>query len=437
MRSKAVRHAGRCIGLVVLTGAGTAYAQEVRTSLTASTGASVETNPYNEPNSSGAEFAANAELRPMLSWNDEKTTLDLRGLAQFRQFLHRYGLEDNYSLDGQIVSRRSARVTLHGTASFSYSEGGFGSFGRPSITAADPLIPLTDPSGAAGSSGLTGAGSGDAAGAATAAPSLQNPLISLTDVNILGQRTRIRSIASMVGADVQLSARSQLSADLNARSMRFQTASYQDYNVLGAELRYNHSFNDLSSVGLIGSYSRTNYLDASEGDANVFSALASLDRRFGSRWSASLALGASFAEIDGRLGRPDLHYTSLTTRLRFCRQGEFSRFCLSGERSPQPAVNGNVRVSDSVAADYMLRLSQHQRFSLSGSYARTGRGRDPAVSDPAVQFASGSARLDNDFGQRLTAFATASVSKIFSPIAPRRANIGGAIGIQVHIGGAR
>ena len=405
-----------------------AHAQETRTGLLASSGVSVETNPYNASDSSGAEFAANLELRPTLSIDDGNTDVELRGLAQFRQFLRRYGLEDNYGIDGQIVSRRSDRVTLRASGLFSYSEGGFNGYGRPGLSAADPIgSSLTDPTSTAPADQTV----------TTPTVSLQNPLTALTDVNILGQRTRLTSIDTVVGADVKLNAISSLSADFKARALRFQAAAYQNYNVLGGELRYSRSLNELVSIGLIGDYDRTNYLNPAEGDASVMSALASLDRRFGARWTASLAAGASFTDIDGRSGLPGLHYTTLAARVRFCRQGEFSRLCLSGERSPQPAVNGNVRISDAVNADYSLRLSQRERFSLFGSYARTGRGRDPATGVPAIEFASGTARYDNDFDRRLTAFATASISKIYSPVAPRRANIGGAIGLQVHLGAPR
>ncbi|MBN8808858.1 MAG: hypothetical protein J0I47_11600 [Sphingomonas sp.] len=422
MRSKAVRHAGRCIGLVALTGVpmlapGLAQAQEVRTGLIASTGLSVETNPYNASDSSNAEFAANAELRPSLTVQDALTQVSIRGSAQFRQFLHRYGLEDNYSVDAEIVSKRSERVTLRGSGLFAYSEGGFAGYGRPGLIASDPLNSSpVDPA------------------ATTPDTSLQNSLNGITDVNLIGTRTRLTSLASNVGVDYLLSPRSSLSADFNARALRYQSALGSDYNTLGGELRFSHQFDEYLSVGVIGGYDRTNYLDPNQGDAGVISALLSVDRKFGERWSASVALGASFTNIDGRLGQPDTHFTALTGRVRFCRQGEFTRFCVAGDRSPQPSINGNVRVTTNINADYSWTLAARQRLTLSAAYARTGSSHSQILTDPAVDFATGTARYDNDFNKKLTGFVSASVSKIYSSIAPRTANISGAIGIQVHLG---
>jgi hypothetical protein len=420
MRSKAVRRAGLCIGVAALTGLPSlAWAQEVRTGLIASTGVSVESNPYNASNSGGVGVSADAEVRPSLSVRDETTQVQMRGSAQLRQFFQRYGLEDNYSFDTSIVSRRSDRVTLRGSGSFGYTAGGYNLYGRPSLIAPDPInSSLNDPVGGVVTPDLT----------------LQNPLNGLTDVNLIGQRTRLTSFGSSLGADFVLSPRSNLSADVNAQGIRYKASSAQDYNTLGGELRFNHSFDELLSVGLIGSYNRTNYFDPSQGDAGVISALLSVDRKFGERWSASVALGASFTNIEGRLGLPATRYNTVTARLRFCRQGEFTRLCVSGSRSPQPAINGNVRVSTNVNADYSVRTSERGRLTLGGSYAQTGRGHTPLVSDPAIDFVSGSARYDNDFNRKMSAFISASISKISSPFAPRRANIGAAIGLQIHLG---
>lgn len=412
MCSRAVRHAGRCIGLVVLAGAsGIAHAQEARTSMIASTGFSVETNPNNANASKGTQIAATAELRPTISVTDETTTIDLSGLAQFRQFFGGYGLEDNYGFNAQIVSRRSANLTLRGTSVFSYNQGGFNGYGRPGLSS--PAVTGITPD-------------------VTALP----PPTSLIDVNILGQRTRVTSIDTVIGADAKLSPFSSLSADFSARALRFKSTRFNNYNVLGTELRYDRTLDELLSVGVIGSYSKTNYLDVGQSDASSYSILGSLDRRLGARWSLSLSLGASFTNIAARASQPAVNFTALSGRLRFCWRGEYSQLCLGGQRSPQPAASGSVRVSDSIDADYSLQLSQRQRFSLTGSYARTGRGRD-LVSAPGSAFASASARYDNDFDKRLTAFASASIAKVYGALSSRRTNFGAAIGLQIRIGALR
>ncbi|MEO5494564.1 MAG: hypothetical protein ABIR08_11140 [Sphingomonas sp.] len=415
MRSRAVRHAGRCIGLVALAGApAVAHAQDIQASMVASVGGSAETNPYNEANPGGAAVAATAELRPTITARDERTTVSVNAMAQFRQFLRRYGLEDNYSINAGIVRRQSDRLTLRGNSFFSYNQGGFNGFGRPGLSVTDPVAVTPDP---------------------TVPAPVVGPLISLSDANILGLRERITSYGSGLGADVTLGAYANLSIDLDARAMRFATVGRDDYNNLHGELHLTHRLNESISVGLIGGYGKTNYLSLLQGDAGTSDILASVDARIGARWTATVSVGGSFTTIDGRAGRPDVHYSSISTRLRLCWQGEFSQFCLGGQRSPQPAANGNVRVSTTLTGDYSIRLSDRERVSVSGSYAKTGRSRDLSIgAQPAVDFAAGSVRYDNRIGNKLTAFVTGNVSKSYSPLVRRKANVGIAAGLQYSFG---
>ena len=405
MRSRVVRHAGRFIGLIAVIGApGMAYAQDVQTGMTISVGGSAESNPYNEQNAGGVAVAGTLELRPTISVRDETTTANLGGYAQFRQFLRRYGLEDNYGANAGISSRVSERLTLRGTSFFSYNEGGpngYGGFAR-------------SPNGTPGTS--------------------PNPIY---DPTLLGQRTRFTSFGSGVGADMQVDAYSNVSLDLEARALRFQLQSYNDYNSYSAEMHYSRTINERWSVGLIGVFSKTNYLDFGQGDATTSNVMASVDGKLGARWTVSLSGGAAFTNIEGRAGRPAMHFTSVSGRMRVCWKGEFSSLCVSGDRSPQPAAEGSVRVSDTFMADYTVRLSERENFSLSGSYARTGRGRGSFFSTPPTDFLSAYARYDNQFAKRVGAFATANVSRISTPGVQRGTNVGGAVGLQIRLGAAQ
>jgi len=415
MRSRVVRHAGRCIGLAAMASApAIAHAQDIQASAVASVGGSAESNPYNEANPGGAAVAATAEIRPTLIARDERTTVAVNAMAQFRQFLRRYGLEDNYSVDASIVRRQSEWLTLRGTSSFAYTQGGFNGIGRPGLSVVGPTPINPDP---------------------LDPTPVVDPLTGLSDVNILGQRTRITSYGSGVGADFVLGAYTNLSADFDARAMRFGSIGYDEYNTLHGGLNLSHKLNESISVGLIGGYSVTNYLSLAQGDARTADFLASVDTRLGPRWTATVAVGGSFTTIDGRGGRPDIKYSSISTRLKLCWQGEFSQFCLGGQRSPQPAANGNVRVSTTINGDFSTRLSERGRLSLTGSYAQTGRSRDLITGgQPALDFAAGSARYDNQINNKLTAFVSASVSKTWSPQVQRKANVGIALGLQYSFG---
>lgn len=391
-----------------------AHAQEIQTSAVASVGGSVESNPYNQRVTDGAAVAATAELRPRVTVRDELTTIDINASARFRQFLRTYGLEDSYGINSSISHRASEWLTLRGGSNFSYSRGGYNGFGRPGLSAADPESPINDPS--------------------LPPPNPLDP--SIADPSILGLRSPIKSFGSSLGADMRLGARSNVSIDLDASAMRFKrTTRLNDYNTLHGELTYNYSLNETWSVGLVGGYGKTNYLDLSRGDAGTTDLLASVNGRVGERWTLNLSVGGSFTSIEGRGGFPDTHFSSITTRANFCWQGQFSRLCLGGQRSPQPTADGNVRVSTSVTASYSLKLSDREHFSLSGAYSKTGRSRDPAfATQPSNDYANASARYDNQLTQRLSAFINANVSKIYSPLYSTKANVGISMGLQIRIG---
>ena len=429
MRGKAIRFAGRCFGLTVATGLSAAVgAQTTQTGLSVSTGVSAESNPYNAAQSGGGSIAATAELAPQVRFRSATTTLDLNGLAQFRQFIRRYGLEDNYSGNAYLTARQSDRLSLHASASAAYTEGGFNNFGRPGLS---PLIgPITDPT------------DGTTTGTALPPVSVTDGLLTsgsplLTDATVLGLRTRTKYFAAGAGFDAQLSGRSQLAGDLNVRASRFKSGLLSNYDNAGAELRYSRTLNELSSVGLIGSVDKTNYRGTRVGDTVTKSALVSYDRRFSGGWALSVAAGASFSDIRQLAGQPDTNLTALTVRGRFCNQAEYGRLCISAQRSPQPAANGSVRVSNTFTADYSRRLNENDSLSVSGSYARTEGSRGLVLALPAAEFGAGSVRYDHRLGERSTLFASGTASKILNSVTSSKANLGLAAGLQIRFGGLR
>jgi hypothetical protein len=390
-------------------GAGIAQAETLG-GVSVNTGVSAESNPYNEAGAHGTAVAATAEIRPRFRLAEENTTIDLSGLAQFRQFTKRYGLEDNYGVDARMVSRLSERFTLRGSGSFSYTENGLNSLGRPGLSIA--------PGSAAG------------AGSEVAPPFDLPP----TDVTVLGRRTRTKTVQTGLGIDAVLTDRSQLSADVQARALQFDAATLSDYAVVDGQVRYNHSLNAFTSIGLVGSLSRTDYRAGRTGDALVSSGLVLFNTRFASRWTASVSAGLSSARTKQLPGQPNLQSTTLTVNGMVCRDGELSRLCISAERSPQPTANGSVRTSNTILADYNIRLSDRETFSLSGSYARTGHGQGLAAVTGPVKFTSAAARYDYRIGKKMSVFASGSYSRIFDSAPSRRANVGFLAGIQFDFG---
>ncbi len=191
---------------------------------------------------------------------------------------------------------------------------------------------------------------------------------------------------------------------------------------------------EFTSIGLIASQSRTDYRNTRQGDAVTNSIMGSFDHRLGANWTLSASAGMAFTRIDQLAGIPDVKYSSLTGRIRFCNQGEFSQFCLLARRSPEPSANGSVRVTNTFETSYSLRLSDRDQIGLNGSYGRTGRGRGTTLVLPAVEFYSAGASYDRRINETMTGFVSTSFSKFDSPLASRKANLGINAGVRVRFG---
>lgn len=411
MRYRVIRQAERYLGLAVLAGMSSAAgAQGTQASVSVSTGASVETNPYNTPGVDNASIAATASVSPSIQWTGEQTTAGLSGTANFRQFASDYGLDDSYGLNGNVSTRVSERVSVYSSAGLNSSRGGFNNFARAGLLPGDPLIPNPDPD----------------------VPVIVDP--SIIDVSLLGQRMRTTSFNFGLGANAQVAQYSTVSLNVSGQGSRFKQAGFGDFNSISGQASYSHQLSETTSIGISGALSRSDYLGTRVGDAVTRSLSGTFDRRLGEVFTLFISAGYSRTRIDQLLGTPDTTFSSLTGQLRLCKRGERTNLCFAGSRSPEPSANGNVRVNNTFSGDYSLRVSERESISLTGSYARTGRGRGVAAALPGVDFASAGVRYDNRLRNNLTFYAGTNMSKIFQSVGRNGTNFGVNMGLQYSFG---
>lgn len=219
--------------------------------------------------------------------------------------------------------------------------------------------------------------------------------------------------------------------------MRFKANAFGDYDYITEELRYSQILTDRTTVGAIVQFGQTDYRGGRLGDANSINGLLSVEHRLDERLKGSISAGVAVTKIRQQLGLRDEKLESFTLRGQLCREGERTNFCLNAQRSPQPSANGSVRTAQSLGLDYWQRISPRERFSLSAGYAHTSRARLNVINAPAVEFASASARYENDIRKNTAAFASVNFSKIYQTGVSRRANFGGMVGIRFKFGASR
>lgn len=433
----AVRLAGRCLGAAAALGvpAGLA-AQTTRTGMTVSAGVNAESNPYNLAGSDAAGVSADVTVQPRLQLRDSNTAVDLSGLAQLRQFFDRYGLEDNYAVNATGNSQLNARTSVYANGVFSYNEGGVS---RLLNAIGSPLFGGFGGFGGTGGGELTSDTTSPADGTTVDLPvtALDGLPNTLTDVTLLGRRIRTTNYGLGGGINTQLGARSSLSAGVNLQALRFPGAQGNDFNSVTGDASYSRRLSEFTSVGLVGSLNRVDYLNTRVGDADTATALVSIERRLNERWRLSLGAGASFTDIRQFAGQPDVHLTSLNVRGSFCWTDPRQNLCLSGSRSPQPTASGNVRVADTVSLNYSRQLSARENLTLGGFYTHNGRGRGVAAVIPAADFIGASAGYTNQFRERVAAFVNANVSRLDDGTLGARTNYGASAGFQVRFGALR
>lgn len=397
------------MGLVVAAGlSSAASAQELRTSVLVSGGASVESNPYNEINAGGENIALTTSIEPTARWRGELSTIDLSGLISLRQFTRTYGLESSYAANGSISTRASERLTVSSNVGFNSTQGGFNNFARRDLQLGAPTVEPVP------------------------GQALPDPV--LIDPTILGRKTRTNAFNMGTGASFLVNTYSSLSLNVSGRALRFDGPRFGDFNNVTGQASYSHQLSEMTSIGATASVSRADYLRTPIGDSRTTSLQGTFDHRIGSNWTFNGSAGIAFTRIAQLPGFPDTKFDSLTAQVGFCRKAELSRVCLNASRSPEPSAEGNVRVTNVVQMDYSLRLSERENVTLSGSYAKTERGRGLVSAIPSVEFVSGAIRYDRQLRNNLTFYTAANASTIDSFGTSRRSNFGVNAGLQYRFG---
>lgn len=395
--------------LAAIAISGPASAQEILTGMDIRLGVEASKNPYLEQGDTEVTGAVLAEFRPWLRQQSGRTTLDIEGSVQARQYSSRYGFEDNYRASARISHRASERLSL--TAGTSISS---------SVARLDGLDRL-------GSSPPVG-------------PSLPvNPVSPILpdDYTVFGFRGRTTVADIVLGAQYALDARRSIGLDLDFQDLSYERANTSDFRTYGAQGRFSQVVNETTSIGVIAGYRKTDYRRQLSGDATTLTAMGNVNHRLDTRWTLDASLGASRTKVDATPLAPSGSWTSLSAQASLCRRDDRGNFCVDYRRSPQPSGLGSVRNTDLAGATYYRRLSERDRLSLGGSYSRSSGTTGLSVVEPTVEYLSANASFERDFHQRLTGFVSASASKVWHEGISVEPSINVGAGIVLRLGQRR
>jgi hypothetical protein len=400
------------IGMVsAVMASGPAYAQELRSSLVVSAGADVTSNPFLNDTVSSTSVAGKLDLLPSISFVDDQTTAQLSGSASFRQYSKKYGLIDNYAANLLIAHRASAKLSLNAGANFDFNE---------SQTESLRFIQ------AAASQGL-----GPSAPLIVIDPALG------TDVTTLGLRTRTKRYGGNIGAAYFMDARNQFRAGLSARTLNYGDLRLANNSNYSVDLGYYHVVNSGTGFGVNASASQSKYNGNQFADSRTYTVSGNVSHNIGERLTLNASVGASFSRLDALGIQPKRSFTSLSTGASACYKGQIGDLCLNYQRSPQPTAQGGLRSSDNIDVSYQKQTSPGGRLMASAGYNRSANKFSPAFFVPTVEFLQLRGRYEQDYGQRLTAFASAGYGKIYRSDLTRAARVEFSVGVSYKFGDPR
>lgn len=377
-------------------------AQTTTFSTDVSAGVSAGTNPYLKGGDHTAGASVFVEVVPLLTYEDEVSSLALRGRARLEQYVKRYSTDDALGADLNVTRRLSDRLSIRANAGFQTNRSSAQDilFGRQ--ISLEPVVGL-------------------------------DPVLS--DVSYVGRRARTTSINAQVGASYKPSEIERGDIDVGTGLQRFGTKGLADYRYANEQVGYSRSVSERTAVTARIGFSQIDYLKRRAGDAHIISPRLGIEQQL----SEGLRLNASAGISHNRIRRIDGTYSSGTTFAlngSLCQDRARGKLCLTADRSSQPTALGDVRTVTSFGAGWTRRLSDRDELLVNANYSRTSEPRIANRGGPAT-FLGASVEFTRKLNQRFAWFASGTYADIYQRNNPRRANFQAQAGIRYRFGDTR
>jgi hypothetical protein len=364
-------------------------------------GGAASTNPFLDVRGKTGSPSAFVEVSPLLTIEDEVSTVSLRGQGRVEQFNHGR-TEESALVDLDVNRRETDRLSLRAGARFHTSRG----------SARDVLT-----SGTLGLEPLPGV------------------IPELTDVSFVGRRTRTSVATARLGASYALSDRESLDGDLSVGVNRFKDPLLFDYRFANQEVGYTRALSQRTSLNLSVGLSEVDYARGRAGDSVTVTPLVGFTRQLSESTRGSISIGASHSRVRRADGSTD-GKTGFALRGNLCNTQVRGRICLDAERSAQPTAIGDVSTLTSFRITGSRQLSSRDTLNLTARASRSAGTGGFLVREKAW-FVGASAELARKFDPRLEVFGRGSFADIYDRTPSPRADLRGELGVRYRFGALR
>lgn len=370
-------------------------------SVDVSAGVSAATNPFLSDGNDNGAGSGFVEISPLLTMDDEVSTLSLRGYARVEQYTRLYSTDEAAALNLDVTRRISDRFKLRAGAAFRTNRSSAQDLLTDRAISLIPVVGL-DP--------------------------------QLGDVTFIGRRTRTVSASATVGGSYSLNATSALDADVAVGVFKYKDPLLSDYRYADEQVGYSRIVSERTSIKASVSFGQIDYLSRRTGDASIISPLLGVATKLGPNLRAEAAAGVSLTRVR-LLDGSHSNSTGLALRGSLCGDQQNGTICINLNRSSQPTALGDVSTLTSVGASLSRRLNRRDTLQLNANYSRSSdRG---TVLNTHPTFLGASAQFTRQYNQRLAVFAGGSYADIFDSGLGREANLQARVGLRYRFGAVR
>lgn len=395
----------------LIAAASPAYAQSVRTTLSVSIDGSAASNPFLLPDGDAAG-SATISIDPAVFIEDERGDVAVRSNLRYSQYTSRYGGDEagrlaanaRYALDERTRATASAYVSSSRTPLRDNLAFGLGN--------------LLEPDG------------------------IENFEVPFLDPTISGGFARVTRFGADAGIGYTLNPTSSINAGLSASMTEFDGVGI-DYRDVSGRVGYSRRLSERTTVGANFQLAHVDYRGG-QGGSTIATPSVDLQLQLSETMTLSGDVGFSYVDSD-RAGSSQNSFV-FAGNVQLCNRGLRSALCLGASNSARPTAFGDISRVTSLAANYDLRLSEVDRFSVGARYTRTGSeiGDDQitVTNDDGMSFGLAGwrelygidARYNRELTDRVSVFISPSFLTISDDVEDREPNYELRAGVTIRFG---
>ena len=402
---------GATAALAIGAGVASPASAQERFSVDAALSGGIANNPFLQGGDTSTTASATLTVSPSYSIDQGLTQFAIAGNATVTEYLSRYPNSDSFSVSGMGAHQLSERTSLN--ARLNYVNSVVGAFNDTGVIGSGLIIPGVTP--------VFPTATADPNTVLTPAVTpITTGIISnlATDPSLGGIGRRRQNYSAGAGISMGLGPRDRIGLDTSISANRTASGALDDFNSVSQQVNYSRAIRQGFDVTAGVVVSHVDYLRRRQFDATTIQPTVGTTYLIAQNTSLSLSVGVSIVKTDLATIGDTRTSTSLSAQGSLCRQSGRVNGCLSLSRTAVPSSIGGVRIQTAASLSGGMRISERSSASASVSYSRSGAPLIDVATTPVLfsgdtEYLSANGSYNRRLSQRVSAFVSAGVSKVY------------------------